>query len=539
MLRCMTVRREETEEQCMEQKKMRKAKMQKETGYDTYGGTWSGSITVFLSLLCIIFFSLICTAAESARIQGARTQTANIAGMATFSVLGEFEKALLEDYEIFAVDGAYGSGSFKSEKVKNRLEYYLKLNTDPKEGVFSVWCFDPWNLELTDTELTGYALLTDDFGEPFYQQAVRYMKTNAASLALDHLKEYSEHTNTIQRWEKEYEKRRKENDGQLSGLEDKKKQKLEQLESEAAENGTEIVEVPKTENPLKAIAKLRRKSTLEIVTGGKKISKKKVRTGKLPSKHRPKSGTLKLKKENSGFLANTLFREYLMLHFPNYLSSEKTGKLDYQIEYLLGGKVSDKKNLKYVVNRLLLIREGMNYLYALEAPEMNGRAEGLAVTLTGFLGMPALTAATKHALLLAWAYGESLIDVRTLLDDGKVPLFKDAGSWKLTLENLGRITEILEQGNTGETSGLSYAEYLRILLNLGSLTDQKMRALDMIQCNLRENPKSADFYAANCVVGTEMTGKWKCAPVFFRVPSAFLGVSSETLVFEQQAGMAY
>lgn len=500
---------------------------------------WSGSITVFLSLLCVLFFSLICTAVESARVQGARTQTANIAGMATFSVLGEFEKPLLDEYEIFAVDGSYGSGSFKSEKVKSRLEHYLTINTNPKDGVFSVWCFDPWNLSLADTKLTGYALLTDEFGEPFYQQAVRYMKANAASLALDKLTEYSENTNTIQKWEKEYERRRKENDGQLSGLEDKKQQKMEQLESEAAESGTEIVEVPRAQNPLKEIAKLRRKSTLEIVTGGKTVSDKRVQTGKLPSKHRPGNGTLKLKKENSGFLANALFREYLMLHFPNYLSSEKTGKLDYQLEYILGGKVSDKKNLKYVVNRLLLIREGMNYLYALEAPEMNGKAEGLAVTLTGFLGMPALTAATKHALLLAWAYGESLIDVRTLLDDGKVPLFKDAGSWKLTLENLGRITEILEQGNTGGTQGLSYSEYLRILLNLGSLTEQKMRALDMIQCNLRENAETANFYAVNCVVGTEMTGRWKCAPVFFRIPSAFLGISGETMTFEQQAGMAY
>ena len=57
--------------------------------------------------------------------------------------------------------------------------------------MFSVWCFDPWNLSLADTKLTGYALLTDEFGEPFYQQAVRYMKANAASLALDRLTEYS------------------------------------------------------------------------------------------------------------------------------------------------------------------------------------------------------------------------------------------------------------------------------------------------------------------------------------------------------------
>ncbi len=97
----------------------------------------------------------------------------------------------------------------------------------------------------------------------------------------------------------------------------------------------------------------------------------------------------------------------------------------------------------------------------------------------------------------------------------------------------------MEQGNTGGTQGLSYSEYLRILLNLGSLTEQKMRALDMIQCNLRENAETANFYAANCVVGTEMTGQWKCAPVFFRIPSVFLGISGETMTFEQQAGMAY
>lgn len=275
--------------------------MQKTKRCSTNNRIWSGSITVFLSLLCVLFFSLICTAVESARVQGARTQTANIAGMATFSVLGEFEKPLLDEYEIFAVDGSYGSGSFKSEKVKSRLEHYLTINTNPKDGVFSVWCFDPWNLSLADTKLTGYALLTDEFGEPFYQQAVRYMKANAASLALDRLTEYSENTSTIQKWEKEYERRRKENDGQLSGLEDKKQQKMEQLESEATESGTEIVEVPRAENPLKEIAKLRRKSTLEIVTGGKTVSKKKVQTGKLPSKHRPGNGTLKLKKKTADF----------------------------------------------------------------------------------------------------------------------------------------------------------------------------------------------------------------------------------------------
>ena len=55
-----------------------------------------GSITVFLSLVCILFLSLICASVESARFQGARAQTANIAGMSTFSLLVEFAKPLLE-----------------------------------------------------------------------------------------------------------------------------------------------------------------------------------------------------------------------------------------------------------------------------------------------------------------------------------------------------------------------------------------------------------------------------------------------------------
>ena len=59
-----------------------------------------GSITVFLSLTCILFLALICTVIESARVQGAKAQTANILGMGNVSLLGEFEKELLERYEV-------------------------------------------------------------------------------------------------------------------------------------------------------------------------------------------------------------------------------------------------------------------------------------------------------------------------------------------------------------------------------------------------------------------------------------------------------
>ena len=71
-----------------------------------------GSITVFLSLSSVLFLSLIFSVIESARIQGARAQTANITDMGNYSLFGEYEKKLLEDYEIFSVDGSYGTGDF-------------------------------------------------------------------------------------------------------------------------------------------------------------------------------------------------------------------------------------------------------------------------------------------------------------------------------------------------------------------------------------------------------------------------------------------
>lgn len=500
-----------------------------------------GSITIFLSLVCILFLSLICAAAESARVQGAKAQSANITGMGNFSLLAEFDRKLLEKYNIFSLDAAYGSGTFKIAKVNERLQHYISYNSEPKKGVFSLFAFDPWQLSLTGSNVSEYALLTDQKGESFYQQAVSYMKENAAVLAADKLLEYAEGKDQIELWQKKYEESRKNSDSRMTELEAKKQEKLKELESEAQESGgAGTVTVPETpqNNPLKEIWKLQKKSTLSIVTWDKEISDKSIKTGGLPSKSRNRSGNMKIEKEHKGLICDVLFREYLLMHFPNFLSEKKGKTLDYQIEYILGGNKTDEKNLKHAVNRLLLLREGMNYLYCLQSPQISAQAEGLAVSLTGFLGLPALTAATKHALLLAWAYGESLVDVRILLDGGKVPLLKNESAWTLSAENLGRITEVLREGAKNSSEGLSYDEYLRVLLNMGFVSSQKMRALDMIQAELGQEGEE-EFKAQNCIVAVKTNTYWDCRPVFFGLPKAVMGVSGKDAAFEQEGSMAY
>lgn len=518
-----------------------------------------GSITVFLSLTSILFLALICMVVESARVQGARAQTANIIGMGNFSVLGEFEKELLERYEIFALDGAYGSGSFQVSKVENRLEEFLSYNTSPKKDFLSGLCFDPWNLELLETEVNQYALLTDQKGEPFYQQAVSYMKENLEYFALDQLMEYVTKAEDMKDYQKQYKISQQENDSRLEKLEVQKQEKIEEILSEQKEeeNGAdtgaitnassgegnsqldELMEAESLKNPLDEIKKLKKKSILDIVTWEKEVSNKKLSLKGLPSKSSLKNGSINLEKKNSGIMANVLFREYLMIHFPSYVDAEQGNGLDYQMEYLLGGKKSDKENLKYVVNRLLLLREGMNYLYCLGSAQISSQANSLAASLTGFLGIPALTAATGQAIMLAWAYGESLLDIRILLDGGKVPLIKDAESWSLSLENLCRITELLQKGADDLGEGMDYEEYLRILLHMSTLNNQKMRALDLIQGEMQNSSGMEQFQVQNCIVGVKSSARWNCKTVFLRVPSAVMGLGGGSTVFAQEGSIAY
>lgn len=547
---------------------------------------YKGSITVFLSLACILFLSLICAVVESARVQGAKAQTANIAGMGTFSLLGEYENDLLEKFEIFSLDGRYGNGSFRVSKVNERLQKFISCNANPREGISELVGFDPWNLELLESRISEYALLTDEKGEPFYQQAVAYMKENAAVMAVEKLLEYTEDIDLIRNGQKEYENSRKNNDTQMQKAQEQADTKIRELESEAkaageqadgtsqsdeadavidpergtVENasdenpsGKEVQEMDsdtaeaiegmedakKLTNPLKEIARLRKKSALDIVTWDKSISSKKIKTSGLPSKGTRQKGNMKLPRKYSGLTANLLFREYLLQFFSNYVTQKEGGSLDYQIEYVLGGKSTDKKNLKYTADRLLLLREGMNYMYCVNNPEIERQTALLAAGLTGFLGMPAVTELTKQALLLAWAYGESLIDVRILLDQGRVPIQKDASGWSLSLENLGRLTEILQQGAPENTTGLSYMEYLRILLNMGNLSSQKMRALDLIQDTLQKERGNTGFKVQNCIVALKAETKWNCRQVFMGLPGAVMGAGGKGFTFVQESSITY
>ena len=53
-----------------------------------------GAMTVFFSIVTVVLLSLMCSLAESVRMQGARAKAAAVLDLGIFSVFGEYERAL-------------------------------------------------------------------------------------------------------------------------------------------------------------------------------------------------------------------------------------------------------------------------------------------------------------------------------------------------------------------------------------------------------------------------------------------------------------
>ena len=176
--------------------------------------------------------------------------------------------------------------------------------------------------------------------------------------------------------------------------------------------------------------------------------------------------------------------------------------MNYQAEYILGGKNSDRENLKSVAGKLLVIRQGVNMAYLLSDGGKRIQVETLALAIaSGFL-IPPAAAVIEAALIFCWAFAESVLDVRELFAGGKIPLVKTSADWQISLSNLSSLMEGLDSMRKNNEHGLSYEDYLQVLILPVSKEKKVMRAMDMIEDAIRKKGR-ANFYMDSCVVALE------------------------------------
>ena len=255
-----------------------------------------------------------------------------------------------------------------------------------------------------------------------------------------------------------------------------------ELERVLEEAGTEL---PAENNPLKTVENLKKSNLLSILVPEQEaLSNQNITLEILPSGRELQRGNFA--EERNGSTSDKLFFvAYVLEHFTNIIEPKETKKLLYEQEYLLSGFSSDKENLEAVCKKIVNIRTALNYTYLLTESARQAETEAMALTMCSLIALPEIAEVVKHALLFAWAYGESIVDTRALLKGKKLPLVKTGESWQLQLANLVTLGTENEVANekTSE-SGISYQEYLKGLLLLTDGGTLSMRCLDLMESNL-------------------------------------------------------
>lgn len=162
-----------------------------------------------------------------------------------------------------------------------------------------------------------------------------------------------------------------------------------------------------------------------------------------------------------------------------------------EIEYIIEGKKSDAANRSAVRADLLKLRTLLNSIYIYSSPKMMKEALLLAETITP--GPEAVI--TQAALIAAWAAMEAELDIKTLDEGGKVPVFKDPSSWKTDING-----KVVAGKGEFEERGYDYEGYLKILLTALKKEVRLTRMMDLIQINL-QGTYSEDFYIKDCYRG--------------------------------------
>ena len=206
-----------------------------------------------------------------------------------------------------------------------------------------------------------------------------------------------------------------------------------------------------------------------------------------------------------------LLGEYSLRFFHSYHKEESAHTTPYsnakglEVEYLLHGKKSDYENLSAQVTSLLAFRESMNFIHIMSDPEKLEAVEEFVTSFLAITANPVVIAVFSAFVIGIWAFAQSLLDVKELLNDERVPLMHSLESWTLSLNHLLDFLSYLSgEEIPKENIGLSYEDYLRIslftkgLLSQAKINDSMLYCMEKnIQTSIRD--KEPSFQINKCL----------------------------------------
>ena len=442
------------------------------------------SISVFLALTITLVLSFCMVLIESARENTLLLKADIVMDAGVQSVLAEYNIPLWEKYDLLYVDCSYNTESPDYEKVKGHLTKFIDRNLE-------LWNQGWLGLDYQGTEMVNVLLATDVKGEDFYRQAVRSAE---AWVGISYIQQIAQWFERLETTYSTGEMLQEEISDTSFAIEDANGMKIEVKEAVwgSDEKGNPIIlqeaeyEIVDIENPLDQILSANM-LVRQIMEDYSEVSGKNISLENLASHRDLAVGTVEAQGEADSIWNKILFGKYVLNHFSCYgnNTAKKSAGLQYEVEYIIGGRAGDKQNMEIVVAELLLIREIDNYLVLLQDEMRKLEAHEMAIALTATL-VPWLEPIMYHAILLYWAYEDSVEDLRALFQGRKIPLVKS-----LPVDVIGEFT-------------LGYEEYLLLLLLMQKQENLAMRSIDVIEMTLRE--ENNHFRMDACIAQAQLTG---------------------------------
>lgn len=447
-----------------------------------------GTITVYLTFIFTIIMSMLLMIITAARDSAIRFKTECSMDAAIYSVFAEYNKELLKRYDLLFVDTAYGASQGKIENTEAHLLSYMNKNFDIKGASNITGVKDILQLKATGSFVLEYRLATDLGGKVLERQACDYIKQKYGLGSVALIKQLTQTAKDSGYFTEDVEAKASANQAEINSIELPKRQiDEEQWEEIALDNPADVV------NATKGLGLLGM-----VLDSEKELSGTSVNLSNYVSRRSCNLG-IGLNTSEQSQVHALLFDKYIMEKSNCYTSEENDGLLKYQTEYILAGKSNDPENLKYVIEKLLFVREAANLQYLLSDGAKIAQAEALAASLAAVSAQPLLLEPVKWSIILAWAYAESVYDVSHLLAGGKSPLLKDAATWHYSLYAMLNFQSDLSSEVTNTETGLSYEDYLSIFLGMTSQEMKCKRMMDVIEMDVRQSEGNKNFRLDACL----------------------------------------
>ena len=456
-----------------------------------------GVISLFLCLILLVLIPIIFIMIESTRYSAMKAEIECVTDMAMDSVLAEYNRELLDRYNLLFVDTAYADETGSPDNTGDHLKEYMEYNLSPSDSLLSSGSRDLFGLSVESVDITRVSRATDDNGAVFKYMAISYMLEYYGYSYVESANDMVSQVSSSGLLDIDVSADLENSRDELNNLD---------YETEGSDSGEDFEDIY-VEDPSLSINSISDSGFLSVICSDE-VSGITTDLSYCPSFRDLVAGDGIYNEwpDYNDIADELLFNEYIMLHYGSYKFPKEGSVLGYETEYIISGTGSDTDNLESVAKKILFIRSGANALTYMSSPVLQGECASLATALT--LIFPPAQPIVQTILSAAWIYAESVWDLRIIFNNGKLPLIKNQTEWNMTLEdainNLGTLLSGGPCDYSNYTNGIGYRDYLRILLYLTGSDEKVKRTIDITEMDIRNITGNMSFKIDNCIASFSM-----------------------------------